>query len=93
MIASHFILLRCRSEQEPVRLLGDAIRHPSQAAGVARSELYLIVGDAATVHATALDAGAREVSPLEPRAWRHSVAYSLDPDGHVLAIASSNVDA
>lgn len=86
-------ILGLMPEDGIVRLLGNAIRHPSQAAGVARSELYLIVDDAAAVHATALNAGAREVSPLAQRAWGHSVAYSLDFDGHVLAIASSNVGA
>ena len=34
-----------------------------------------------------LDAGAREVSAVAPRAWGHHAGYSLDPDGHVLAFA------
>ena len=87
------VVLGLMPEDGITRLLGDAIDHPSQAGGVARSELYLLVEDAAAVHAIALTAGAREVSPLSPRDWGHTVAYSLDPDGHVLAIASSNVGA
>lgn len=84
-------ILGLMPEDGIARLLGEAIEHPSRAAGVARSELYLLVDDAAAVYASALAAGAREVSPLSAREWGHSVAYSLDPDGHVLAIASSNV--
>lgn len=72
-----------------VRLLGDSIMHPSTARGVPRSELYLIVNDAAAFHARALAAGARELSPLTLRDWGHAAAYSLDPDGHVIAFAST----
>ena len=72
-----------------VRLLGAAIRHPASAQGAPRAELYLIVEDAAAVHARAVAAGARELSPVSARDWGDVVGYSLDPDGHVLAIASS----
>lgn len=55
--------------------------------GGARAEVYLIVADPAAYHARALAAGAAELSPLGPRDWGHRAAYSLDPDGHVLAFA------
>lgn len=76
-----------------VRLLGEAIVHPSLAHGVPRSELYLVVENAAAFHTRALASGAREVSPLGLRDWGHAVAYSLDPDGHVLAFASPVAEA
>jgi len=69
------------------RLLGPALPDPASARGVPRAELYLVVEDPARVHARALAAGARELSPLQSRDWGAEVAYSLDPDGHVLAIA------
>ena len=69
------------------RLLGETLPDPSRAHGVPRAELYLVVEDPAACHARALAAGARELSPLAPRDWGHRVAYSLDPDGHVLALA------
>lgn len=72
-----------------VRLLGEAITNPSLARGIPRSELYLVVEDATALHARAIAAGARELSPLTLRDWGHSVAYSLDLDGHVLAFASA----
>jgi predicted enzyme related to lactoylglutathione lyase len=75
------------------RLLGSGIAHPSSARGAARSELYLLVDDAAAVHARAVESGAREVSPVAARDWGHVVGYSLDPDGHVLAVASASVGA
>ncbi|HSQ63466.1 MAG TPA: VOC family protein [Polyangiaceae bacterium] len=69
------------------RLLGDALPDPSGARGTPRSELYLVVDDPQAHHARALAHGARELSPLSARDWGHEVAYSLDPDGHVLAFA------
>ena len=71
-----------------VRLLGAGLSHPSQARGVARAELYLLVADPAAAHARALAAGARELSPVLPRDWGHVAGYSLDPDGHVIAFAA-----
>lgn len=69
------------------RLLGPGLPNPSEAHGIPRSELYLVVPEARNYHSRALLAGARELSPMEPRTWRHVAAYSLDPDGHVLAFA------
>ncbi len=69
------------------RLLGEALPDPAQAQGTPRSELYLLVDDARAGHRRALDAGGTELSPLQARNWGHSAAYSLDPDGHVLAFA------
>ena len=70
-------------------LLGPSFPDPSQANGVPRAELYLVVPDAQAVVERATFAGARLVSPLQLRGWGHSVAYLLDPDGHVLALAES----
>ena len=75
-------------EEGIVRLLGESVTHPASARGIPRSELYLVVQDAPAFHARAVAAGANELSPIMPRDWGHSVAYSLDPDGHMLAFAS-----
>lgn len=69
------------------RLLGDKLPDPDRAAGVPRAELYLQTEDPAAFHRRALECGARELSALAPRDWGHEAAYSLDPDGHVLAFA------
>ena len=71
-----------------LRILGPRLPDPSAAAGVPRCELYLVSDRPAEYHARALAAGATELSPLLPRNWGHHAAYSLDPDGHVLAFAS-----
>jgi uncharacterized protein len=73
------------------RLLGPALPDPAAAAGTPRAELYLRVEGAAAAHARALAAGARELSPLAARNWGERVAYSLDPDGHVLAFAEAGL--
>lgn len=69
-------------------LLGSALPDPTQANGVPRAEIYLLVEEPAKYHARALAAGARELSPLLARSWGHRAAYSLDQDGHVLAFAA-----
>ena len=74
-------------------LLGSALPDPSAANGIPRAELYLVLSEPGGYHARALAAGARELSPLLPRSWGHVAAYSLDPDGHVLVFASSEVQS
>jgi uncharacterized protein len=69
------------------RLLGDVLPDPAGAAGVPRAELYLIVDDAVAVHARALAAGARDLSPVQDRDWGDRAGYVLDPDSHVVAFA------
>jgi catechol 2,3-dioxygenase-like lactoylglutathione lyase family enzyme len=75
------------------RLLGDALPDTQTGAGEPRAELYLVVDDPETCHLRAMDAGARELSPLQPRDWGHDAAYALDPDGYVVAFARESVDA
>lgn len=69
-------------------LLGQSLPDPAEANGTPRAEVYLVVPDPAAYHARALAAGARQLSPLAPRAWGDCAAYSLDPDGTVVAFAS-----
>ncbi|MBT3983487.1 MAG: glyoxalase [Bacteriovoracaceae bacterium] len=67
------------------KILGDKLPDPCKSNGLSRVELYLSVNNPAELHQRALEAGAIELSPLEPRNWGEKVAYSIDPDGHVLA--------
>lgn len=69
-------------------LLGPSLPDPAGAQGIPRAEVYLVVDDAAAYHARALAAGAIELSALAQRSWGDSAAYSLDPDGHVVAFAT-----
>lgn len=74
------------------RLLGDRLPDPARAAGIPRSELYLLVDDPESCLSRALEAGATELGSVEARDWGHRVGYCLDPDGHVLAFASEARD-
>jgi len=69
------------------RILGSAAGDAAPAAGAARGELYFVVDDPEANHRRAIAAGARELSPLSLRDWGDQVAYSMDPDGYVLAFA------
>jgi|GEM_PF-6380166 hypothetical protein len=57
-----------------VRLLSDAISHPSLARGVPRSEVYLVVKNPADFHSRAIASGARELSVLALGDWGHTAA-------------------
>lgn len=59
------------------------------ARGGQRCEVYLRRDDAPHAVRRALAAGGRLLSPREPRPWGETVAYQLDPDGHVLAFADA----
>lgn len=52
-----------------------------------KAEVYLVVDDPGRYHQRSLDSGATELSPMQSRKWGHRAAYSMDPDGHVLAFA------
>ena len=80
-------ILGLMPEQGIKNLLGDAIKDPASAKGVPRSELYLQVDDAGIYHQRSVENGGRALSALELRNWGDKVAYSSDPDGHILAFA------
>lgn|SRR3989338_2723923 len=69
------------------QLLGAKLPPIEKAHGIPRTELYLIVDKPQDYHSRALESGALELSPLCKQDWGHRAAYSLDPDGHVLAFA------
>lgn len=69
------------------RVLGPVLPDPATADGIPRSEIYLTVDDSSAYHHRALANGATELSELKLRDWGDRAAYSLDPDGHVLAFA------
>lgn len=69
------------------KLLGEPLPDPQLARGIPRAEVYLIVENAQAYYWRALSKGARPLSEPVTRDWGHTVAYCLDPDGHVLAFA------
>ena len=71
------------------RLLGERLPDPAVGTGLPRAELYLPVPQPQDYHRRAIASGAMELSGLEIRDWGHRAAYSLDPDGHVLAFAEA----
>jgi predicted enzyme related to lactoylglutathione lyase len=72
-------------------LLGPALPDPEKGRGIPRAELYMTVPHPAEYHNRVLTSGGKEVSNLTSRPWGDTVAYSLDPDGHVLAFAEKTM--
>jgi len=81
------VVLGLMPEAGIATLLGEAAPNPASGSGIPRAEVYLRVDDPGAAHRRALEAGARELSPLAPRGWGDEAAYALDPDGHVIAFA------
>lgn len=69
------------------RLIGAEHFQESDTPRSPKAEVYLVVDDPARFHRRALDFGGTELSPMQVRNWGHRAAYSMDPDGHVLAFA------
>lgn len=69
------------------RILGEKMPDPHQGSGIPRSELYLTLKNPEEVHQKILQSGGSELSPYLPRNWGDTVAYSMDLDGHVIALA------
>lgn len=74
-------------ETSASRLLGIDLKRFDAGRNTPRAEVYLVVDEPEQFHQRAMAAGATELSPLTTRDWGHEAAYSLDPDGHVLAFA------
>lgn len=53
-----------------------------------RAELYLRRPDALALFARLASAGGDVLSEFAQRPWGETVAYGLDPDGHVIAVAT-----
>lgn len=81
------VVLGLMPEEGIKRILGPGLPDPELARGIPRAEIYLLRSDAKELHARALDAGAKEISPFSLRNWGDEVAYVSDPDGHLLALA------
>ncbi|MBK6832328.1 MAG: lactoylglutathione lyase [Flavobacteriales bacterium] len=74
-------------EDSIARIITPALPHPTNASGVPRCELYLLLDDMTSYIARAEASSLRIVDPARDRDWRHRVAYFSDPDGHVIAFA------
>ncbi len=71
------------------RILSGTLPHPESGNGIPRCELYLKVDDVLAEYEHALKIGAKAVSAPALRDWGDMVCYLADPDGHVIAFAST----
>lgn len=84
---SETCILGIMPESGIVKLLGDKLPALSSGRTAIRAEIYIHVDDVEYFHKRALASGAHELSTPSLRNWGDFAAYSLDPDGHVLAFA------
>jgi uncharacterized glyoxalase superfamily protein PhnB len=61
-----------------------------RANGIPRVEIYFRVDDPEQLFRRAIEAGAKSVSPVEPRDGGDRAGYVMDLDAHVLAFAGSD---
>lgn len=59
--------------------------HPETGSGIPRCELYLFVDDPQDYYERTVKAGGKGISPAQARDWGHTVSYTADPDGHIIA--------
>ncbi|HET9137549.1 MAG TPA: VOC family protein [Candidatus Kapabacteria bacterium] len=70
-------------------IIDTALPHPQTAHGIPRCELYLYVENVDECFERSIRFGARVVSPVSIRDWGDIVGYVTDPDGHLIAFAST----
>jgi catechol 2,3-dioxygenase-like lactoylglutathione lyase family enzyme len=70
-------------------LLDTVLPHPETAHGVPRCELYLYVENVDECFERSIKFGAGVVSPVSIRDWGDIAGYVADPDGHLIAFAST----
>jgi uncharacterized glyoxalase superfamily protein PhnB len=80
-------ILGLMPEKGIARIIGGNVPHPASGRGIPRCEIYLRVENPKLYLNRALAAGAKLLSPLQPRDWGDEAAYVADPDGHVIALA------
>ena len=64
--------------------------HPATGSGIPRCELYVYTDDIEKKYKKAVEAGAKEISPIELRNWGDRAGYLADPDGHIIAFAEKS---
>jgi predicted enzyme related to lactoylglutathione lyase len=81
------VILGLMPEEGIMKILENKIRHPKDANGIPRSEIYIIVDDPDEYYHRAIEAGGTGISKTKLRNWGDYVAYCSDVDGHILAFA------
>jgi lactoylglutathione lyase len=71
------------------KILGDKTPHPSKGNGIPRAEVYLPANDLHEKLKLCTEAGATLISGIEKRNWGDTAFYVSDPDGHIIAFAST----
>ena len=82
-------LLGIMPEKGIARILTN-MPHPETGNGIPRCELYLFVDDPQEYYERTVKAGGKGISPAQPRDWGHTVSYTADPDGHIIAFAKKS---
>lgn len=74
-------------------ILCPVMPHPKIAHGIPRCELYLKVRNPTDFMERATALGAKIISALQARDWGDTAGYIADLDGHVIAFATTTINA
>lgn len=85
-------ILGLMPESGIVKILENAVPHPSKGNGIPRCELYLTVDNPAEYFKRAVKLSAVPVSEMKLRDWGDEAAYCADPDGHIIAFTKRNFE-
>lgn len=76
-------------EKGITKILSNKTPPPESGNGIPRCEIYIHVEQLEEYYERAIEAGAKEVSPIGKRDWGDLAGYVSDPDGHIIAFAKS----
>jgi predicted enzyme related to lactoylglutathione lyase len=95
---AHFVEYECRDglrlgiyQREAFAKNVNRPPHPTPHGEISGTELYVRVDDLDEIILNLMNAGAPVLSPRSPRPWGDEAAYFSDPDGNVIAVATSLV--
>ena len=77
-------------EDSIASILSPEVPHPATGSGIPRCELYVYTDDIEKKFNKAIEAGVKEISPIELRSWGDKAGYLADPDGHIIAFAEKS---
>lgn len=72
------------------RIFETPVKHPDEAEGIPKCELYLVVENPEEYFQRGIELGFTVLSEIKKRNWEHSAGYLMDKDGNVIVFAKQD---